>query len=435
MGRILIITYGSRGDVEPYVALGLGLKASGHQVALATAGRFAGWVRSFGLDFHTIDDASLDQIDTPAGKTMIEGNRGLMARGWAAFRLSRGAGAMNSAMMDDALTAAEAVRPDAIIYHPKGMAGAHIAEAWGIPAFMVTLQPLIIPTADFAASLNVAPLPALNLLSYRLVGLSYAMFRRTVARFRVRLGLPPLGSTAEILRPRGAGLIPVIHPISPSVLPRPADWPPEALLTGYWRLPDDEAFTPSPELEAFLNAGPPPVFVGFGSMPSSDPAALARLVAQALAQAGRRGVVARGWAGLEVAASDDLIAVPPLPYRWLFPRMAAIVHHGGAGTTAEALHSGAPQAIVPFFGDQPFWGARTAALGVGAAPIPRRRLTAETLAAAIASADQPQMHRRASALASRLDLEDGVAEAVRYINGRLGRPNAERSRSLQAAGR
>ncbi|MGZ9812177.1 glycosyltransferase [Pseudoroseicyclus sp. H15] len=421
MSRILIITYGSRGDVEPYVALGLGLSQAGHDVALATAGRFADWVKCFGLTFHPIDDASLDQIDSPAGMAMFEGTGGLLVRLRAAAALSRGAGAMNAAMMQDALTAAEAVQPEAIIYHPKGMAGAHIAEARGIPAFLVTLQPLIVPTGDFGASLNVAPWPVLNRMSYALVGLSYATFGRAVNRFRAQLGLPRQRGGASVLRPPGAGPIDVIHPISPAVLPRPADWPETARQTGYWRLKDEPGYAPPAEVAEFLEAGPPPVFVGFGSMPSRAPAALGRLIVAALRKAGKRGVIAPGWAALQVEEAEDMLALPPMPYGWLFPRVAAAVHHGGAGTTATAFHAGVPQAIVPFFGDQPFWAARTQALGVGARPVPRRRLTVESLAAAIAEADDPAKRERAAKLAARLQSEDGVAEAVALIEARLPR--------------
>ncbi|WP_373355880.1 glycosyltransferase [Pseudoroseicyclus sp. CXY001] len=418
MARLLLLTYGSRGDVEPFVALGLALRAAGHAVTLATAPRFEGWAREAGLAFAPIDGASLDLIDSPAGQAMIEGTGGLLGRVAAGARLSRGAGELNARMMADAAAAAGAVRPEALVFHPKAMAGGHLAEALRVPAFLVTLQPLLEPTAAFSASLGDMRLGALNRASYRLVSLSYAGFRGRVNAFRAGLGLPPIRRAAEVMRPPGAGEMPLLHAISPKVLPRPADWPARAKMTGFWRLPP-APFEPPPELAAFLAAGPPPVFVGFGSMPSRDPEGLGRLIAEALALAGRRGVVARGWAGLEVAASENLLALPPMPYAWLFPRMAAVVHHGGAGTTAEAFHAGVPQAVVPFFADQPFWAARTVALGVGAPPLPRRRLTAARLADAIRATDDPDKRDRAQALAEALSAEDGLAETVCLIEAAL----------------
>lgn len=421
--KALILTYGSRGDVEPFVALALGLADAGFDVSLATADRFRDFVGGYGIPFHPITSASLDMIDTPDGKTMIEGTSGLIGRIAAGARTARKAGPINAKMMNDAWAAARTVDPDLIVFHPKILVAPHIAEKLGIPLFMGILQPMMVPTRAFAASLRSLPFPGFNRMSYRLVRMSYGFLRKSTNAFRTQeLGLPPVHSGSEVLMPRALGSYPVLHAISPLVLPRPDDWPENALLTGYWRLPEQEDYSPPRAVADFLDNGPPPVFVGFGSMTSNDPESLARCVVDALRTAGQRGVIAGGWAGLAIEDSDDLISAPPMPYRWLFPRMAAVVHHGGAGTTAEGLHAGVPSVICPFFADQPFWGQRTVDLGVGATPVPRGKLTADRLAGSIREAvSDPQLRANAQDLASRLAQEDGVETAIAAITERLCR--------------
>jgi UDP:flavonoid glycosyltransferase YjiC (YdhE family) len=208
-----------------------------------------------------------------------------------------------------------------------------------------------------------------------------------------------------------------LYPYSPAVLPTPADWDASSVATGYWFLPRDGDWQPDPALVDFLASGPPPVYVGFGSMPSEDAAAKTQVVLDALAQAGQRGVVATGWGGLTLAnAPRDVFALDAAPHDWLFPRMAAVVHHGGAGTTAAGLAAGAPTVICPFFGDQPFWGRRVAALGVGPAPIPQKKLTAARLAAALRTvAEDAAMRMRAQTLGEAIRSEDGVGRAVALL--------------------
>jgi sterol 3beta-glucosyltransferase len=211
--------------------------------------------------------------------------------------------------------------------------------------------------------------------------------------------------------------IPVLHGHSEAVLPRPDDWPQTAHVTGYWFLDVDVDWTPPAELAAFLGADPPPVYVGFGSMSGRDPERLARTVVEALQIAGLRGIIATGWGGLEAGdLPETIFAIDEAPHAWLFPRMAAVVHHGGAGTTAAGLRAGKPTIVVPFFADQPFWGSRVHGIGAGPKPIPRRRLTAQSLAAAMREATGSQdMIAAASQIGERIRSEDGVANAVSLI--------------------
>ncbi|MGQ9552632.1 MAG: glycosyltransferase [Anaerolineae bacterium] len=214
----------------------------------------------------------------------------------------------------------------------------------------------------------------------------------------------------------------ILYGFSPSVIPPPSDWGSDIHVTGYWFLDAADDWAPPPALIEFLEAGPPPVYVGFGSMSNRKPEETADLVLAALARAQQRGVVLSGWSGLQKAdLPNSVVMVDSIPFSWLFPRVAAVVHHGGAGTTAAGLRAGVPAVVIPFFADQPFWGQRLVALGVGPAPIPRKKLTVERLAQAIEKAVTDQaMRQRAVALGARIRAEDGVAGAVAVVQSVAG---------------
>ena len=201
---------------------------------------------------------------------------------------------------------------------------------------------------------------------------------------------------------------------SPSVLPQPPDWGRWLHVTGYWFLERLGEWKPPRELADFLDSGPPPVYVGFGSMNKTDPEQLTDIVLRALERTDRRGVLVTGWGGISNSASPDTVfAVEEVPHDWLFERVEAAVHHGGAGTTAASLRAGIPTIVVPFFADQPFWGRRVAELGVGPEPIPRRSLTVERLTSAIRQATSDRdMKSRAAALGQRIRAETGIERAV-----------------------
>lgn len=416
--RLLLCTYGSRGDVEPFVALAKGFQAAGHQVLLATSERFRTFAEAHSVPFFAMSDAALALIETPDGRAMLEGGAGWGRRIVAGIRLSRHSGPINETLMRQTWDAAKAFSPTAIVFHAKLFAAPHVAEKLGIPAYLGALQPMYVATGTLPAmGFPELPIPGYNQLTYALVRQSIGLFRRAINRFRREvLDLPPVRSGADILFPPGAGTIAVLHAYSGAALPRPADWPSNAHVTGYWRLASGDEHVPSVELAAFLDRGPTPVFIGFGSMTSLDPQALGALVTIALRKAGRRGVVARGWAELEIGDGDDILTIGPTPYGWLFPRMAAVVHHGGAGTTAEGFHAGVPCAICPFFGDQPGWARLSVKLGVGTDPVPRHHLSSDHLAKAIrAATSEPRLRRNATRLAAALHREDGVATAVRHV--------------------
>jgi len=408
--NILILTVGTRGDVQPYVALGRGLQAAGHGVLVVTLAQFGDFVTSHGLEFAALPAEFLEILQTGAGKAAVAGKGN-------AFKLMKMVQPMQRRLLDAAWAAVRTRPVDAVVYHPKGLGGYSLAEKFGAAAVLALPVPLYSPTRAFPSLLlPAADLgAALNHASHRLtIWLAGVATRGVVNRWRREvLELPPV---ADELTLRGRPVL-RLYPYSPAVLPTPADWDANSVATGYWFLPHAADWQPDPALVEFLASGPPPVYVGFGSMPSEDASAKTAIILDALEQAGQRGVVATGWGGLTLAnAPRHVFALDAAPHDWLFPQMAAVVHHGGAGTTAAGLAAGAPTVICPFFGDQPFWGRRVAALGVGPEPIPQKRLTAEKLAAALrAVTGDAALRARAQQLGAAIRGEDGVGVAVQRI--------------------
>ncbi|MFN2139625.1 MAG: glycosyltransferase [Candidatus Promineifilaceae bacterium] len=425
--NILIITFGSRGDVQPYLALGKGLRTAGHDVTLCTAEQFEPLIRENGLNYGYMTGELLKLIDTDAGREALEETVGVFGSLKTMAKLARQTNPLNRQMILDSWAAAQQVEPQVVVYHPKALGGLSIAEAFNAQPFMALLQPMIVPTADFPAP-GVPELPLgdrYNRISYKAVAMGMSMYAGMVNKIRQEeMGLDKF--------PRGTGLdktaagepVPVLHAFSPHVVPRPDDWPPQAVIPGYWFLDSGQEWQPPAELENFLAAGDPPVYVGFGSMAGRDPVRLTGIVIDALRLAGLRGILATGWGGLQARdLHPTIFKLESAPHAWLFPRMAAVVHHGGAGTTAAGLRAARPTVICPFMGDQPFWGSRIHALGAGPEPIPQKKLTPENLAAALRHAvDGPEMRARAETVAEGIRSENGVANAIAIINKKAANP-------------
>ncbi len=413
--RILITTAGSRGDVQPYVALGQGLVEAGHAVTICTHARFEGFVTEHKLGYAHLSNDLLGLMESSVGRGALEDMGSLVSGVKTAVRLLRRSGEIQRGLVRDGWAAAQAVGPDLIVYNSKMFGAPHYAEKLGVPAALAMLFAQFVPTAAFP-SLGFPRWPlgsAYNRLTYRIVqGIAARIAKKYVAEWRSAHGLPP--HRTGLLRRSDGTPIPVLHGFSRHLVPRPADWPSSAVVTGTWFLDWDEEWTPPPTLAAFLDEGEPPVYVGFGSMAGRDPERTTQIVVEALQQVGLRGVLATGWGGLAPSdLPDTVFALDRVPHDWLFPRVAAVVHHGGAGTTAAGLRAGCPTVICPFFGDQPFWGGRVHALGVGSAPIPQKDLSAEKLAAALreVTAD-PLIRQRAQTLGEAIRQEDGIARAV-----------------------
>jgi sterol 3beta-glucosyltransferase len=412
--RIAIIASGSRGDVEPYVALGKGLQAAGHVVRLVTHQNFEGLVTSHGVEFWPVEGSVQDVAESMAA--LIESGNFLAILS----RMSKEAQAGALALTSASLAACQGM--DLIVAGIGGVfVGIAIAEKLGLPLLQAYYIPFT-PTSAYPAF--VVPKPPswlgtlLNRPSYQVARqMMWQAFRSAdKAARREVLDLP----AATFFGPFSSKCVrgqPILYGYSPSVIPAPPDWGADIHVTGYWFLDPAEDWTPDQSLADFLAAGPPPVYVGFGSMSSRNPEETANLILDALARTGQRGIIHTGWGGLRRAdLPDSVLMVDGVPFSWLFPRVAAVVHHGGAGTTSAGLRAGVPSVVIPFFGDQPYWGQRIADLGVGPAPIPRKKLTADRLAQAIQTAVTDQaMRQRAADLGAKIRSEDGIARAVAVV--------------------
>lgn len=432
--RVLIVTIGSRGDVQPYVALGKGLAAAGHEVTLCTNEHFADFVAEQGLRYGRMNNGFVDLITSLEGRAGLERMTSLPGTILTIARLARKIGPLQQSALADAWQVASGLRPDVILLHPKLPGVVDMADALGVPALVAPLFPQVVATGDF---------PAVGFPGWSL-GRGYRRLTyRTVEVLTDRIGSGPIRAWRRDAglgaRPPRLGLLsdrhgkrrPVLHGLSRIVCPRPDDWPDTAVACGFWTLETASEWTPPPALLAFLDQGPSPVYVGFGSMAGRNPERLTRVVAGALAQAGCRGIIASGWGGLrQEDLPSGVYTLSEAPHDWLFPRVAAVVHHGGAGTTAAGLRAGRPTVVCPFFADQPFWGRRVHALGAGPAPIPQKRLTAERLAVAIRSAlTDPAMQAAAGEIGQRLRAENAVANTVAWIERWMASGGAGRHRS------
>jgi len=422
--NILILTYGTRGDVQPFVALGKALESRGHVVTLAGPSRFEDFVAGHGLAFAGISDEMLALIETPAGKHMLENTRTILDSIRNGLRFSRRIRPMIRDQIEDSWAAAEASRPDVVVFHPKGFSGPTIAEAFECPAVLALPFPMLVPTGE-RPHLGFPSLPlgrGYNRFTHRAVNaLSTVAMRGPLKALRARHGLPR-AKRLDVLHFADGRRVPSLTAVSPSVVPEPEDWSPIDRMIGNWFLDESDGWAPPDDLVGFLQAGPAPVYVGFGSMAGKDPERLAEVVVEALRRSGQRGILATGWGGLVSAASDtSIFTIESAPHDWILPRTAAVVHHGGAGTTAAGLRAGVPSIVVPFMGDQPFWGERVEALGVGPPPIPQKRLTVARLETAIrAAVNDGVMRERAASLAVKIRAENGATDACRFVEEQVG---------------
>jgi UDP:flavonoid glycosyltransferase YjiC (YdhE family) len=417
--KITIISAGSRGDVQPYVALGKGLKEAGHVVGILASQDFQNLITSHGLDFYDMG-GSMETVAQSMQGLLEQGNflKILASMGPAAQRLV-GQAAINGL--------AACRESDLIIAGLGGLfVGLALSEKLGIPFVPAYLYPFT-PTREFPSVLS--PIPEMRLpswangVSHRLAQqMMWQTFRAADNKARSQvLQIAPAsfwGPFASLQRQKQT----ILYGYSPKVIPFPKDWGDFLHVTGYWFLEPSAGWEPPIDLVNFLQSGPPPVYIGFGSMVNRKPEETADLVLQALARTSQRGILSSGWGGLKKEELPETVfMIGSIPHTWLFPKMAAVVHHGGVGTTAAGLRAGIPAIVTPFMGDQPFWGQRIYELGVGPRPIPRRRLTVDRLAESIRIAvSDTGMQRKATRLGEDIRAEDGIARAVDVLEQNRG---------------
>nr|WP_315381297.1 glycosyltransferase [uncultured Sphingomonas sp.] len=430
--RIAIFTIGTQGDVRPFAAFGRHLQAQGHDVTIATSDRHRALTDQVGLRLAPLesDYAALMARE----RALIDGGNQLKI-----------AGSIASTMMawvpQWARQGMEAARgADLVLGSGSGtILGAAVAERLGVPFVQAQFMPLT-PSRHMAP---IWPLPGMRLPGAANLALSHALriaMWRLLARpsnaLRETLGLrafPLLGpwyERGQRVRPQ-----PILYAFSKHLQPQPADWlPGRAAVVGFWSLDQGRDWTPPPALRDFLDAGPPPLYVGFGSMLSGDQQRFTQLILDAVRRTGRRAIIATGWGALEsVQAPPNVLFVKDAPHDWLFPRVALAVHHGGAGTTAAATRAGLPQVVVPFLADQFFWAWRLERAGVNPVLLDRRTMTAQDLADAISLASRERVRAAATRLGGLLQGEHGMENATQALERWGLLPAAQTGRVRQLA--
>lgn len=416
--RIAVVSLGTRGDVDPALALALGLRQAGYDIVFGAPLNFEKEVRAEGLEYRPFRVDMRALMHASETKAFLGAGVLQQIREWR--RISH---AMDRSAIFDLY---EAVKDaDAIVFNILLAFAVDIAEVRRIPIMLFALQP-VVPTGAFPlCSLPVADLGgSLNRASYDLLRLHSALRRPDLTEARANLlAAPPRPRWKHPAHIDGVH-VPSILAASPALLKRPADWPDSARQTGFWFRERRIDWSPDARLAAFLRDGPPPIYVGFGSMPLPRAEESARLFAAALRRAGLRAVVQRGWA--EFAPEDvdgRLCIIDDAPHEKLFPMVAAVVHHGGAGTTATGLKAGRPTLVCPVMVDQAFWGRQAAAMGAGPEPLRVKHWSEESLAARLSDLVSNPLYAEGAAKAAEIiRKENGVGDAVEIIRGAFGPP-------------
>lgn len=422
--RVIVLAWGTHGDIQPYVALALGLQSAGWEVRFAAPAMFREFVAAYGLEYWELPGDPRQIVANPITNTRLE-----TSNPFHAMRHITGIFTpLIKPMLMHALRAAQDC--DFIIYSPFVWAAAHLAEALSIPCALALLCPLY-PTADFPNPMTVPKGSVGSLLNRATHAMSLQLtwqpYQGEINRLRRSvLGLAPSRTAGSMY----GSIEQYVHHLmgySSLVVPKPVDWPASVHVTGYWFTPEVQ-WEPPEKLLRFLTDGPAPVYVGFGSM-GGDAQHDTSVVLKTLELLGQRAVIARGWGGLNPESlPDSVLMVDFVPHAWLFPRVKAVVHHGGSGTVAAALRAGVPQVVVPFVAEQPFWGHRLHKLGVSPAPLPHRMFSIDRFTSVLRRViNDPVMCQRAAALREQICAEAGVARAV----GVIEQLAADRSRSAR----
>jgi sterol 3beta-glucosyltransferase len=406
--NITILTFGSRGDVQPFLPLSLGLTSHGHNVTLAAPARFKSLVEEHGITFFPLagDPEELSRRLNDAGYNFFKLLKELMSHA-----VDIGAEMMRQTE--------EACRDADLIIHTFAHAvGAHtLAREKNIPDIHIQTFPMFTPTGDYP---NVT-MP--NLGSRFLNRLTHTLSMQIVmltSRFgfeqvRRRAGLPKLKLYHPFKdnppRPR----TPILCAWSQSLIPPSSDWPPRVHVTGYYFLPENKPYSPPSTLAEFLKSGKPPICVSFGSMVNKNAEQIDIIIRASLKQTNNRGVILSGWGSAKRESTNDLLYLESAPHDWLLPRCKMLIHHGGAGTTSAGLRAGIPQVVVPFMADQLFWGSRAHTVGAAPKPIRVSQLSVEKMVNAIAEAESKVILECAQVIGQVVRGEDGVINAVNLI--------------------
>ena len=406
--KITILTYGSRGDIQPFLPLSLRLMENDHSVRLAAPVRFQSLIQNHGIDFVPLagDPEDLSRRLNDAGHNFVRLLQELMNH---AVKIGADVLRQTEEACQDA---------DLIIHTFTHAVGAHtVAREKDIPDIHIQLFPMFTPTGDYPNITMPHGLPApLNRFTHKFSArLTWWTSKFGFERVRRRAGLPKRKLYWPFDEDPSRPPTPILCAWSPSVLPASSDWLTRVHVTGYYFLPLDDSYRPPAELLSFFQNGEAPVCITFGSMLNREEERIDGIVREALKQTANRGLILTGWSGVQAPASHDVLYLEAAPHDWLLPRCKLVIHHGGAGTTAAGLRAGIPNIVLPFLGDQPFWGERVHKIGAGPKPVLVNSLSVGKLVQAIGEAEEVSLRQRAQLIGREIQSEDGTGEAVKWI--------------------
>jgi sterol 3beta-glucosyltransferase len=411
--RIVFLTLGSRGDVQPYVALAKELIKNGHEALVSTGATFKNFIEENEVGFHKASADLMAILESEEGKKVFNGGR------YNIFSMLKYAKEVITPAyrksMDDFLDAAAGA--DLIVYHPKALGAVDIAEYLNIPCISMPPVPIVYPIAEFpnlAVSPNKSFGSFLNKLTYKATSLGESSYIKDINEFRRKsLKLPERRAGGISLKVRDKD-IPIIYPISPFLFKEVESWKDRVFLSGFFFIDLGKAKLDE-ELESFLNSGKKPIVVSFSSMPLKNPGLFKETLVKALKETDNRAVVLTGTSGMTFGSEDNIHIVEKAPHRLIFSRAKGIIHHGGVGTMSEALLSGVPQLIIPFTVDQPFWAHRLYSKGYSIKPIREKNLQISDLVNALGEMESEKYIKNAKEIRTIIQSENGLANAVKYI--------------------
>ncbi len=418
---VTLLTVGTRGDVQPLVGLGVRLRQTGLEVRLATHARFEKFVTDNGLVFYPLEGDPQELWHHPDGEKFMESDSLKLLDLMARIMLPA-----VEKLTQQTLTACRGAR--AVVTSTNMPTGWHVAEHLNLPCLFAGFAPAW-PTKSYPHLLfpsSKRNRPSLsNLLGYWTVEqYGWGLFRNEINRVRKSLlGLPsnPLWGPYRQIRQLKT---PVMFACSSTVVPKAEDWPDYVSNTGFWFLEGSDDWVPPRRLTEFLDAGPPPIYFGFGSMGGRKPQRLAAAILEAVVRSGERCVVATGWAGqVDAPLPERVLCIEEAPHEWLLPKCSVAIHHGGSGTTGAALRAGIPSLVFPFFGDQSWWAQRLQELGCAPPPQQETSLQVDELAALLRVVAGPGAFREAARrVGVVIRREDGVGQAAILVEKALRSP-------------
>lgn len=413
---ITIICAGSRGDFQPYVALAQRLKILGEEVRISGFSQFENFVRGYGIDYVPIE-VDYEELGVDLKMLKQAGSADNPLKMILTFNKMKKYGAQIAKQTYDSLEGSEL-----IVYHPGCVIGYFAAQEMNIPSVLATPFPMN-KTEEYLSVVTYGkarPTKINKKISYKMIqGMLWLASSNTVKQhWKERFGRVPKNfkSPYEKISKDHIAMV----SCSNFVFPRPKDWDKNIYQSGYWFVEENKEYKPSKELEAFINNGEKPVYIGFGSVFDSDEKdKIVRIIIDALKKCGKRGIISG--MGKVDNLPDNIISVDGIPHTWLFEKVSLVCHHGGAGTTGAGFRAGVPSVIIPFSNDQFAWAHRAFDLGVGAKPIYKKDLTADKLAEGISYALNKDIIERAEMLSKNIALEDGALDCAKKIVDILNR--------------